>query len=460
MTIKDLEERTGLSRANIRFYEKEGLLSPLRRENGYREYTEEEVQTLQRIKLLRSLQFSIEEIRALQDKSCSLPEIMTVHLQKLEQSRKELEQVEKLCRAIQRDQVEFEKLNAVYYWKKLSEKSEYNPAPLLEDREPLPANPWRRLFARMFDHSLYQILWMVIIFAVLQISPRIYLDQIAIWNVVVLLLGTVSMVFVEPLWLRFVGTTPGKFLFGLWFSEKMPYRIGLRRTVDVIRYGFGYFVPVYQLVCWWRAYWSVSYGEVARWDEGMSYVDSKPWRWYKVIAPFVGHGFLFGLLVVSVLLGQRAPNQGKLTIEEFAENYNFYAEYYNIGWPYLLNDKGEWYDETEGTGMVAVWLGEEPKHPAMLEFVVEDKNISRICYVEETEMYSVMNPRINCLVLALMGAQAEFTPFSNTMDQLLAQNKWTALGVNQPFSYEDCGVIVEAYGVTNDIVSVEIRAKD
>ena len=60
MTIKDLEERTGLSRANIRFYEKEGLLSPLRRENGYREYTEEDVQTLQRIKLLRSLQFSIE----------------------------------------------------------------------------------------------------------------------------------------------------------------------------------------------------------------------------------------------------------------------------------------------------------------------------------------------------------------------------------------------------------------
>ena len=48
MTIKELEALTGLSRANIRFYEKEGLLSPLRRENGYREYTEEDVQTLLR----------------------------------------------------------------------------------------------------------------------------------------------------------------------------------------------------------------------------------------------------------------------------------------------------------------------------------------------------------------------------------------------------------------------------
>ena len=32
MTIKELEERTGMTRANIRFYESEGLLSPAQRE--------------------------------------------------------------------------------------------------------------------------------------------------------------------------------------------------------------------------------------------------------------------------------------------------------------------------------------------------------------------------------------------------------------------------------------------
>lgn len=37
MTIKDVEERTGLSRSNIRFYEKEKLIEPSRNEsNGYR----------------------------------------------------------------------------------------------------------------------------------------------------------------------------------------------------------------------------------------------------------------------------------------------------------------------------------------------------------------------------------------------------------------------------------------
>lgn len=33
MTIKDVEERTGLSRSNIRFYEKEKLIEPSRNES-------------------------------------------------------------------------------------------------------------------------------------------------------------------------------------------------------------------------------------------------------------------------------------------------------------------------------------------------------------------------------------------------------------------------------------------
>ena len=36
MKIKDVEERTGLSRSNVRFYEKEKLIEPSRNEsNGY-----------------------------------------------------------------------------------------------------------------------------------------------------------------------------------------------------------------------------------------------------------------------------------------------------------------------------------------------------------------------------------------------------------------------------------------
>ena len=38
MTIKDVEQLTGITRQNIRFYEREGLIAPCRNpENQYRE---------------------------------------------------------------------------------------------------------------------------------------------------------------------------------------------------------------------------------------------------------------------------------------------------------------------------------------------------------------------------------------------------------------------------------------
>ena len=66
MTIKELEQRTGLPRTSIRFYEQEGLLNPERRENNYRDYSEEDARTLEKIKLLRQLGLDLDAIRRLQ----------------------------------------------------------------------------------------------------------------------------------------------------------------------------------------------------------------------------------------------------------------------------------------------------------------------------------------------------------------------------------------------------------
>lgn len=47
MTIKEVEQITGLARSNIRFYEKENLISPARNtNNGYREYSGKDVETI------------------------------------------------------------------------------------------------------------------------------------------------------------------------------------------------------------------------------------------------------------------------------------------------------------------------------------------------------------------------------------------------------------------------------
>jgi len=61
--INQVEQLVGITKGNIRFYEKEGLLNPGRNsENGYREYSEADVVWLKKVRLLRMLDVPIEEI--------------------------------------------------------------------------------------------------------------------------------------------------------------------------------------------------------------------------------------------------------------------------------------------------------------------------------------------------------------------------------------------------------------
>ena len=76
MTIKEVEALYGMARANIRYYEQEGLLQPLRSANGYRDYSQEDLDTLEGIRLLRCLHFSLEEIKALQAGSAHLSQAL------------------------------------------------------------------------------------------------------------------------------------------------------------------------------------------------------------------------------------------------------------------------------------------------------------------------------------------------------------------------------------------------
>ena len=67
MKINELEKELNISRANIRFYEKEGLLNPTRKENGYREYSEKDIAVLKKIIIYRKLGISIQDIRGIFD---------------------------------------------------------------------------------------------------------------------------------------------------------------------------------------------------------------------------------------------------------------------------------------------------------------------------------------------------------------------------------------------------------
>lgn len=65
MKIGELAKRSGLAPSRIRFYEASGLISAQRQANGYREYTEQTLQTLGIIICSQQAGFSLDEIRNL-----------------------------------------------------------------------------------------------------------------------------------------------------------------------------------------------------------------------------------------------------------------------------------------------------------------------------------------------------------------------------------------------------------
>ncbi|MTT51065.1 MerR family transcriptional regulator [Alcanivorax sp. VBW004] len=68
MRIAELEQRTGVSRHTLRYYEKEGLLLEVgRRGNNYRDYSEKAVQRVGMVRQLKALGFSLKEIREVLD---------------------------------------------------------------------------------------------------------------------------------------------------------------------------------------------------------------------------------------------------------------------------------------------------------------------------------------------------------------------------------------------------------
>ncbi len=98
MKIHEVEALAGITRGNIRFYEKEGLLSPNRNsENGYRTYDEADVVWLKKIRLLRMLDIPIEEIRRMKDGQLTLSDAMERHLVQLQRRRYTLDSMTALC---------------------------------------------------------------------------------------------------------------------------------------------------------------------------------------------------------------------------------------------------------------------------------------------------------------------------------------------------------------------------
>ncbi|MBP3371803.1 MAG: MerR family transcriptional regulator [Clostridia bacterium] len=339
MTIKEIETLTGLTRANIRFYESEGLLHPARGENGYRDYSKEDADLLQKIKLLRALHVSLDEIRALQKGERALSSIMQEKIRELEEEKQELARAESICRIIQSDHVGFDDLPSERYLAKFDE------APNLEsDALPRVRGPIRRYFARAIDLALYSLP----IDLILMLGFRINTGNFGIIGATLLgFLYFGIMLVTEPLLLSRWGTTVGKWLLGMTLTSadgsKLTYADAFERTGLVLWHGMGFGLPVWDLICQVRCYRACNEGKTLPWEDD-SVLHLKDKKRHRVISAGVVYALLITVTALCQFYIALPIHRGDITAEQFHENYNQLAEYHDI-LTYKQNEEGQWVSE-------------------------------------------------------------------------------------------------------------------
>ena len=117
MTIREVEKQTGLTRSNIRFYEKEKLIEPSRNDtNGYRDYSEKDVENIKKIAYLRTLEISIEDIRNIISDKVSLTEIIKKQATTIQTQIEGLNQAKTMCeRMLKSGNISFDELQVEKY---------------------------------------------------------------------------------------------------------------------------------------------------------------------------------------------------------------------------------------------------------------------------------------------------------------------------------------------------------
>ena len=376
MTIKDMELQTGLARANIRYYEAEGLITPERAENGYRDYSQEDAETLLRVKLLRALGLTIGQIKAVVRGETELDAALSARIAAIQKEKTALDRAGEIAGRIRQAHAQFRTLDARPYLDEMQTER-------VLERDTLPKEhfPWQRFFARLLDAQIYRSLWVLILpalgFNMLKSSRGgvLFLE--------LLTLGT--MFLLEPLLLSRFGTTPGKWLFGLRVTSpdgrRLTYAEGRERTAYLFWYGIRLNLPFFRLHRLYVSYTDEQQEKEHPWGDRSEQTirDHAGWRFAAAAALAV---LLIAGGVLRVLLPYGPTHRGELTIAQFAENYNTILRQFG-DYDVELDETGRWQEESEFSmdgGTVSVAFGE--RYP-QLEYQTENGVLTGIVYHAE-----------------------------------------------------------------------------
>lgn len=420
MTIKEIETLSGLPRANIRYYEAEGLITPGRAENGYRDYSQADADTLLRIKLLRALGLTIEQLKTLACGEAALDAVLAERLQAMQQEQHALGRAEQVAEQLRQAKVDYQTLDAEQY---LAELENGMPAALQQDVQPKKHMLWQRFFARYLDVTLYHAFWVTLL-------PLLGYNLFRNRNggaMLVQVLSLLTMFFLEPLLLHIFAATPGKWLFGLRVTDgdggKLTYEAALNRTAFVFWYGIRLDLPVLRLVRLYKCAEDEQAGKALPWeaDSEQTVCDRHGWRF--AAAALLAIAVMAGA-VLGVLLPIGTVHRGDLTVAQFAENYN--AIQRQLGSEGIeLDASGCWKAESvfETSGGTTTYMFRD-RYP-QFEYETENGILTAVIYRLESgtgnEVQAIPDGNVLSLALyAFAGAETKYLAFDRALQTAAA----------------------------------------
>lgn len=381
MTSKEMEARSGVARANIRYYEAEGLLRPKRAKNGYRDYSEDDLAALEKIKLLRRLGVTIEELQALSNGGAELSAVLDRRLAELRGERETLGRVERVCGDMKSAGVTFDGLDAEIYLQALDEGPQALPLPV-KDALPVVTSAPRRFLAWLLD--VYVMASLVLIAGCLAgYSPG------RIGGAGFGLLIQLCLLFLEPLAVCLAGTTPGKALLGMRLRRsdggKLTYGEAFSRYLYMLWSGLGLGIPIWSWVQLYRAFRRCRDGESQPWDSATAY-EAAPFQPLRHVgACLLAVALMLAATETANSASQLPPNRGNLTVAEFAENFNHQAAYMDLDFTgQRLNEQGAWEDKPfDGTAYASFSGWDEKNLP--FTYTVEEGRVTTVTIYGEVE---------------------------------------------------------------------------
>lgn len=389
MRILDVESKTGLDRATIRFYEKEGLVNPARTENGYRDYRDEDVVLLQKVKLLRQLGFGLDKIRSLQQGREAFSNLLAQQITELNQQIQEHETAMQVCLIMQQERVSFENLNYSRYFDMLI-KQEMAPQKHFSEEISRECHPWRRYFARMTDYSIVSALVVLLVVVIFRVRP-FSTNAIRVLNIFSYFISIPVLAIMQ----HFLGTTPGKWAMGIRVEDtnggKPDFITAFQREFTVFCVGLGLNIPIISLWRLYKSYKNDTEREGNLWNEETEIVFSDWTALKKVI--FVC--LTVGAMAVSVFSSfdvMLPKNRGTgITLSEFVENYHGYEKVLNTESQYILADDGSWKDTTD-SGVVMIIGDESHIRPDFTYRYDENGRILGVYYADSWEDAQFLSP--------------------------------------------------------------------